>query len=110
MATTQLIEAVEDRITESVRQGQEAIVSAVRTWAEATKQINPELTTLPFSVDALPKPAEVLDNAFAFANRLLDAQRDFAKQLLDVLEPVLTPKNGTSTGSSSLAAAKAKTA
>lgn len=91
MATAQgIIESVEDRIADGMRQGQEAILNAVRTWAEAGKQISPDLSSLSLTAADLPKPSELVENAFAFTYRLLDSQRDFAKALLEAVEPVLT--------------------
>ncbi|MGH9023422.1 MAG: hypothetical protein ACRDV9_10050 [Acidimicrobiia bacterium] len=90
MATAQtILTSVEDRIAETVRQGQDAILSAVRTWAEASKQFSPDLSTLSLNTDDLPRPSDLVENAFAFTYRLLDSQRDFAKSLLEAVEPVI---------------------
>jgi hypothetical protein len=88
MATaTEVITSVEDQVLDTVKQGQEAIVKAVRTWADASKNLIPDLPPLPFS-DQLPATSELVENAFAFVDKLLASQREFANALLDAVKPV----------------------
>jgi hypothetical protein len=96
MATaTEMFSALEDQVLETVRQSQEAVVKAVKTWAEAGKSIVPDLPPLPFA-DQLPNTVDIVENAFDFADKLLAAQRDFAAAVLEAAKPVLgkpeTPK------------------
>jgi hypothetical protein len=94
MATaTEMITALEDQVLETVKQTQDAVVKAVQTWAEAGKNIVPELPPLPFS-DQLPAAHEIVENAFAFADRLLKVQREFANAVIEAAKPVLGEKNG----------------
>jgi hypothetical protein len=92
-SATEMITALEDQVLETVKQTQEAVVKAVQTWAEAGKNIVPELPPLPFS-DQLPAASEIVENAFAFADRLLKAQREFATAVIEAAKPVLGEKNG----------------
>jgi cell division septum initiation protein DivIVA len=95
MATaTEMITALEDQVLETVKQTQDAVLKAVQTWAEAGKNIVPELPPLPFS-DQLPAAHEIVENAFQFADRLLKAQREFANAVLEAAKPVLATKNGS---------------
>jgi len=88
MATaTDMFSSVEDQVFETVKQGQEAIVKAVRTWADASKNIIPDLPALPFA-DQMPNTSELVENAFAFADKLIAAQREFATAILDAAKPV----------------------
>lgn len=89
MATaTEMISALEDQVLETVRQSQEAVVKAVKTWAEAGKSIVPDLPPLPFA-DQLPNTVDIVENAFEFADKLLAAQRDFAAAVLEAAKPVI---------------------
>jgi hypothetical protein len=89
MATaTEMISGLEDQVLETVRQGQEAVVKAVQTWAEAGKGLLPELPPLPFA-DQIPATSELVENAFAFADKLIAAQREFAAAILDAAKPLL---------------------
>jgi hypothetical protein len=99
MATaTEMFSALEDQVLETVRQSQEAVVKAVKTWAEAGKSLVPDLPPLPFA-DQLPNTVDIVENAFDFADKLLAAQRDFAAAVLEAARPVIgkadTPKTTT---------------
>jgi hypothetical protein len=88
MATaTDVITQLEDQVLETVKQGQEAIVKAVRTWADASKNLIPDLPPLPFA-DQLPNVSELVENGFAFADKLISSQREFAAAILDAAKPV----------------------
>src|SRR5436309_13638075 len=88
MATaTDMITGLEDQVLESVKQGQEAVVKAVRTWADASKNLIPDLPPLPFA-DQLPATSEIIENAFAFADKLLASQREFTAAILEAAKPV----------------------
>jgi hypothetical protein len=84
---TEMFTSLEDQVLESVKQGQEAIVKAVRTWADASKNLIPDLPSLPFS-DQVPATSELVENAFAFCDKILASQREFAAAILDAAKPV----------------------
>jgi hypothetical protein len=84
---TEMISSLEDQVLETVKQGQEAVVKAVRTWADASKSLIPDLPPLPFA-DQLPNTTEMVENAFAFADKLLASQREFVAAILDAAKPV----------------------
>jgi hypothetical protein len=89
MATaTDMFTSLEDQVLETVKQGQEAIVKAVRTWADASKNLIPDLPPLPFS-DQIPATSEMVENAFAFCDKMLATQREFAAAILEAAKPVL---------------------
>ena len=89
MATaTDMITSLEDQVLETVKQGQEAVVKAVHTWADASRNLIPDLPPLPFA-DQLPATSEIVENVFSFADRLLDSQREFAAAILDAARPML---------------------
>ena len=85
---TEMFTSLEDQVLESVKQGQEAIVKAVRTWADASKNLIPDLPALPFS-DQVPATSELVENAFAFCDKILASQREFAAAILDAAKPVI---------------------
>jgi hypothetical protein len=86
--------ASQDQILSTVRQSQQAVVDAVAAWAKAVENIVPPTPTLP-GVDELPKPEAVIDSAFDFAGKLLDAQHDFARNVLKAAAPVLEKPTST---------------
>lgn len=109
MATiTEKTNAIEDQVLETVKQGQDAILKAVRTWAEAAENLLPDLPTLsdlPMA-DQLPTVSEIVDSSFAFADKLIASQREFAAAVLAAAKPLY----GVVDKTADAAAEKVKTA
>ena len=78
------------QVLDSVRKSQDAVVDALRTWAEAVHSLTPSLpvSAVPFA-DKLPKPKDLVEDAFDFAAQLLAAQRKFAEDVLQVTASVV---------------------
>jgi len=91
--TTQEVQA---EILDTVRKSQDAVVDAIKRWAEAVQSITPSITVpnLPYA-DKLPKPEELMASAYDFAEQLLATQRSFAESVLQAARPLTTGKNGT---------------
>ena len=73
-----------------IRKSQEVVIDALRTWAGAVQSVTPSLPVpaVPFA-DQLPKPGEVVADAFDFAAQLLAAQRKFAEDVIEITAPVV---------------------
>jgi hypothetical protein len=91
---TEATKASQEQILTTVRQSQQALVDAVAAWAKAVENIVPPVPPLP-GADELPKPEAVVDNAFDFASKLLDAQHEFARSVLAAAAPVLEKSSTT---------------
>ena len=78
------------QILDSIRKSQDAVVDALRTWADAVHSVTPSLpvSAVPFA-DKLPKPKDLVEDAFNFAAQLLAAQRKFAEDVLQVTTSVV---------------------
>jgi hypothetical protein len=87
-----ITQELQDQVLDTVRKGQETLVEAVKTWADAVHQITPPLPDLPKYVDALPKPEALVAEGYDFAANLLANQREFAQNLLKAVEPLLARK------------------
>jgi hypothetical protein len=76
-------------ILKTVRKGQDAVVDAIQTWADAVQSIKPPFpeVNIPFA-DKLPTPAELVTGAYDFAEQLLAAQRKFAEEVLQATTPL----------------------
>lgn len=85
---TDQAQAAQEQTLKVVRQSQQAVVDAVRTWAEAVESAIPELPALPYG-DRIPTPTELVEQSFGFAEKLLEAQHEFAQKLLAAASPVL---------------------
>ena len=70
------------------------MTDAIKTWAETVQSITPALPvpSVPFA-DKLPKPEELVANAYDFAEKLLASQRKFAEDVIEATAPVLSAKN-----------------
>jgi hypothetical protein len=80
--------ASQEQFLGTVRQSQEAVVEAVAAWAKAVEGMTPSTPSLP-GFEQLPRPQAVIESAFDFAQQLLDAQRDFAREVIAAASPVL---------------------
>jgi hypothetical protein len=78
----------QEQFLNAVRQSQQAVVEAVAAWAKAVEEITPPVPAVP-GLEGLPKPEAVVENAFDFAQKLLDAQREFARGVVSAAAPVL---------------------
>jgi hypothetical protein len=87
---------VQSEILDTVRKSQEAMVDAIKRWAETIQSITPSIPvpSLPYA-DKLPKPEEFVANAYDFAEQLLASQRTFAESVLQAAKPLTIGKNGT---------------
>jgi hypothetical protein len=96
MTSTQEIQG---DVLDAVRKGQEAVVDAVKQWADAVQSITPSIPhpnlNLPYA-DKLPKPDELVASAYDFAEQLLASQRKFAENMLDAAKPLLPGQPATS--------------
>lgn len=92
---SQYAQTAQEQTLNTVRQTQNAVVEAVRTWATAVEKIVPDMPAVPFS-DQLPSPQEIVQTSFQFAEQLLKAQREFAESVLKAATPVLDSKQAPS--------------
>ena len=78
------------QILDSIRKSQDAVVDALRTWADAVHSVTPSLpvSAVPFA-DKLPRPKDLVEDAFDFAAQLLAAQRKFAEDVLQITTSVV---------------------
>jgi len=81
---------VQGEIIKTVNQSQDAVIEAVRDWADAVQALTPKLppVNVPF-VGKLPQPQQVVASAYDFAEQLLASQRRFAEELIRATSPLL---------------------
>jgi hypothetical protein len=86
---------IQTEVLGAVRKSQEMLVDAIKRWADTVQSITPSIPTpnLPGS-DKLPKPEELVANAYDFAEQLLVSQRKFAESVLEATKPLLGAKEG----------------
>jgi hypothetical protein len=80
---TKAVQTAQDEFVSAVRQNQQAVLDSVTAWTKAVHEIVPTGPT----AAAFPDSETVVDNAFDFAHKLLDAQRDFARGMIAATSP-----------------------
>jgi len=85
---------IQEQILAAMKRSQEAALKVVSAWSESVAKIAPKLPEMPKMplIDALPKPNEISDKFFSFAQELLAAEQEFFKKLLDALPGHDSPK------------------
>jgi len=86
VATEKLTE-IQDQVLDFVARVQEPVVNGLRTAASKVEDRLPEVT-VPWLGDKLPTASELVDLRFAFGQRLLDNQKQFAGAVMDATAPV----------------------
>jgi hypothetical protein len=86
---------IQSEIVDMVRKSQEAVVDAIKLWADAVQSITSSIPmlNLPYS-DKLPRPEELVASGYDFAEQLLASQRKFAENVLEATKPLLGAKEG----------------
>ncbi|MGO9081769.1 MAG: hypothetical protein ACLQDY_22460 [Streptosporangiaceae bacterium] len=82
---------LQDEVLSTVRNSQNAVVEAIQAWTSKVQSITPELT-MPFA-DKMPKPHQLVADAYDFAERMLASQRKFAEDVLKATAPWTGAKN-----------------
>jgi hypothetical protein len=86
---------VQDEILNTVRKSQETVIEAIRSWVETVQSITPKLPSVNVPlVDKLPKPEDIVANAYDFAEKLLVGQRKFAEDVVKAMSALPSGQNG----------------
>ena len=71
---------LQEEFLSTIRKSQETVIDAIRTWAETVQSVIPKVPSVQVPGAELPKPEEVVANAYDFAEQLLASQRKFAEE------------------------------
>jgi len=84
---------VQGEIIKTVNKSQDAVIEAIRDWADAVQALTPKMppVNVPFG-EKLPKPEQLVASAYDFAEQLLSSQRRFAEELVRATSPLLPIK------------------
>ena len=85
---TDYAQTAQEQTLKTISQSQQAIVEAVKAWANAVEKTIPDVPTLPYA-DELPQPKEIVQTSFAFADQLLKLQQQFVESIVEAASPVL---------------------
>lgn len=80
--TRDIAQNAQNQTLDFVRQSQEAFVEAMQVWSDSLNRVVGTTQERTANVGDVPKPDEVLDQVFDFAESLLSAQREFAQNVI----------------------------
>lgn len=80
--TRTITENAQNQTLDFVRQSQDAFVEAMQVWSDSLNRLAGTAQERTPGAADVPKPDEVLDQVFDFAQSLLSAQREFAHNVL----------------------------
>ena len=81
---------IQDEFLNTIRKSQETVIDAIKTWVETVQSVTPKIPSVQVpGYDKLPKPEEVVANAYDFAEQLLASQRKFAEDVLKATTALL---------------------
>ena len=81
---------VQEQILSTIRKSQEIALDALKSWVETVQSVTAKIPSVdvPFA-DRLPKPHDLIDNGYKFAEQFLGNQKKFADEVLEVTSPLL---------------------
>jgi hypothetical protein len=81
----EMTEKMTEQALSTVNRSQQAVIEAVSNWAQSTQSMIPTPPS-PETLEAMPKPTELVDRGFEIAEQLLAAQHSFAKKLMESVQ------------------------
>jgi hypothetical protein len=67
----------------AIRKSQEIVIDSIKKWVETVQSITPKVPSVQVpGADQLPRPEELVANAYDFAEQLLASQRKFAEEVV----------------------------
>jgi 3-methyladenine DNA glycosylase AlkC len=80
-------------VLNAIKQSQDAALQVVSAWSDSVAKLAPKLPDMPKlpMADELPKPSELSDQYFEFAQQLLTSQQQFVEKLIAALPARTTP-------------------
>jgi len=85
----EIASSTEERVLTGVKVGQALVIDGLRNVIAVADRVVPTPVTgrIEGRLDSLPSAAPVVEGAFEFAGKLLDAQRDFAGEIVELVQP-----------------------
>ncbi len=83
----ELSKAAQDQILEAAKQNQKIAVQAAEAWAQAAVPYASQIPVTP-GLEGVPTPAELVENSFGFAKKLIELQQELALGVAKAWAPV----------------------
>jgi hypothetical protein len=79
---------VMEEIESTVRKSEQAVLDAIKSWAQSVQGLMPQApVSVPFA-DRIPSPKALVSSAFDVAETLLAGQRRLAESVLEAASPL----------------------
>lgn len=84
----ELSKTYQDQVLSMIEQSQKVTIDSVSTWAKATQPLA-KSTPAAAAIPGVSSPQELVDNAFGFATKLLNAQHEYLTEVFAAAEPAM---------------------
>jgi len=86
---SEIASSTEERMLTSVKASQTLVIDGIKRIVEFADRVVPEAMgdRIEAQVTNLPSASPVIDGAFDFAAKMLDAQREFVAEIVQILQP-----------------------
>ncbi len=103
---SEIASSTEERVLTGVKASQAFVLDGLKSAVSVYDRVIPESLTERFEdqVDGLPKAAPMVEGYFEFAGKLLEAQRDFVGEVVEIFQPAPAPKKAAAKKSTKKAA------
>ena len=90
----EITSSAEERVLTGVKAGQAFVLDGLKNMMSVADRVVPEGLSerLEDQVEGLPKAAPMVEGYFEFAGKLLEAQRDFVGEVVEIFQPAPAPK------------------
>lgn len=91
---SEIAASAEERVLTGVKVGQALAIDGIKNVIAVADRIVPTQITerVEDRVEDLPQAAPIVEGAFGFAEKLLDAQREFVGEIVEIFQPAPKPK------------------
>ncbi len=90
---SEIATSTEERVLTGVKAGQALVIDGMRNALSIADRVVPTQLSqrIEGQINGLPDASPVVTGAFGFAGKLLDAQREFVGEVVDMVQPAAKP-------------------
>lgn len=94
---TEIAASAEERVLTGVKVSQTLVLDGLKNAVALADRVIPENVSdrIEDRTESLPSAAPVVAGYFGFAGKLLDAQREFVGEIVEIFQPAAAPKAAT---------------
>ncbi len=89
-STTEITESLQDGFIKALETSQRLTLEAFGAGMSSLKEVMPTRPAVPFAA-AIVTPEEAINSTFRFAELLLESQKSFLAEVVELAEPITAP-------------------